>query len=212
MQIILKGTHGHYGNMLIVFIKYPEPGKSKTRLIPAIGATKAAEIQHGMSLRTLATASEFSRTTRTDVEIRFIGATAEAMAMLYGSDFRYREQAGSDLGQRLMRAIVDGFRAGAPRVIVIGTDCPAITADHLCAAQDALAEADVVLGPAFDGGYYLIGLRQPRCELFEGIAWSTEQVLEQTLDGARRAGLSVRLLERLADIDRPEDLKLLPLC
>ena len=195
--------------MLIVFVKYPEPGKSKTRLIPAIGATKAAEIQHQMSLLTLATAREFSHRTGNDVEIRFTGSTAEAMATLYGSDLRYREQSEGDLGERLRLAIDEGFYSGAPNVVVIGTDCPALTVAHIAAAQDALAETDVVLGPAFDGGYYLIGLRQPQCELFEGIAWSTNQVLQQTLNAAKRAGLSVRLLETLADIDRPEDLQLI---
>ena len=198
--------------MLIVFVKYPEPGKSKTRLVPAIGATKAAEIQHEMSLRTLATAREFGRRTRNDVEIRITGATAEAMAMLYGTDLRYREQSAGDLGRRLRLAIAEGFCAGALTVLVIGTDCPALTVAHLGAAQDALAETDGVLGPAFDGGYYLIGLRQPQCELFEGITWSTDQVLRQTVDATTRAGLSVRLLEKLADIDRPEDLTLLPSC
>ena len=198
--------------MIIVFVKYPEPGKSKTRLIPAIGATKAAEIQHQMSRQTIATARQFGHKTLNDVEIRFTGATAEAMATLYGTDLRYREQSGGDLGRRLRLAIDEGFCAGAPAVVVIGTDCPALTVAHLGAAQDALAETDAVLGPAFDGGYYLIGLRQPQHALFEGIAWSTNQVLRQTLDAASRAGLSVRLLETLADIDRPEDLKLLDSC
>lgn len=196
--------------MLIIFIKYPEPGKSKTRLIPAVGATKAAAIQHDMSLRTLATAREFGRNTRSDLEVRFAGGTAGAMAALYGADLRYREQSGGELGQRLQLAMADGFCAGAPTVVVIGTDCPALTVAHLVAAQDALAQADVVLGPALDGGYYLIGLRQPRSDLFEGIAWSTAQVLQQTIDAAGRGGLSVHLLEKLADIDRPEDLKLIP--
>lgn len=196
--------------MLIVFVKYPEPGKSKTRLIPAVGATKAAAIQHAMSARTLATAREFGHLRRNDVEIRFTGATLAAMATLYGTDLRYCDQAGGDLGQRLRLAIADGFSAGARSVVVIGTDCPALTVAHLFAADDALLETDVVLGPAFDGGYYLVGLRQPQPELFEGITWSTDQVLTQTLDAASRAGLSVRLLEKLVDIDRPEDLKFVP--
>lgn len=196
--------------MLIVFVKYPEPGKSKTRLIPAIGATRAAEIQHRMSLETLATAREFGRSGRHEVEIRFTGAKAEAMATLYGADLRYCDQGDGDLGQRLTAAIADAFSAGARTVMIIGTDCPALTVTCLVAAQNALAETDVVLGPALDGGYYLIGLRFPHCELFQGIAWSTGQVFEQTLDVAQRAGLSVHVLETLADIDRPEDLKFVP--
>ena len=195
--------------MLIVMLKYPEPGKSKTRLIPAVGAVKAAEIQHRMALRTLSTAREFGRSTGDGVEIWFTGATAEAMGMLYGEDMRYRDQKHGDLGQRLTAAIGNGFRGGAQTVIIIGTDCPDLTVAHLCETRDALTRADVVLGPAFDGGYYLIGLRQPQLNLFEGIAWSTDAVCEQTLAAAGRAGLSVHLLEKLADVDRPDDLQLL---
>lgn len=195
--------------MLIVMLKYPEPGKSKTRLIPAVGAVKAAEIQHRMSLRTLATAEEYRRSTGSDVEIWFTGATAEAMEALYGGGVRYRDQGRGDLGQRLLLAIGEGFRSGARTVTVIGTDCPVLSVAHLCEARDALTRADVVLGPAFDGGYYLIGLRQPQLSLFEGIAWSTDAVCEQTLAAASRAGLAVHLLEKLADIDRPDDLQFL---
>lgn len=196
--------------MLIVMLKYPEPGKAKTRLIPAVGAIRAAEIQHRMALRTLASAKEFGQSSGDDVEIRFTGATVEAMAMLYGSGMRYRDQRHGDLGQRLKLAVADGFRGGAQTVIVVGTDCPALTVAHLREAREALTKDDVVLGPAFDGGYYLIGLRQPQFILFEGIAWSTDAVCDQTLDAASRAGLSVCLLEKLPDVDRPDDLKFLP--
>jgi rSAM/selenodomain-associated transferase 1 len=196
--------------MLIVFARFPEPGKTKTRLIPATGEVAAADIQHRMSLRTLEIATKFGREEKVDVEIRYTGATGEEMAALYGTDLRFRLQGDGNLGQRLDRAITEGFLTGARMVLVIGTDCPALSADQLRSARDALAEADVVLGPAVDGGYYLIGLRQPHAELFDGIAWSTARVLQQTLDVASRLGLSTHLLELLADIDRPEDLQHLP--
>lgn len=197
--------------MLIVFARYPEPGKTKTRLIPTLGAVEAADIQHRLSLRTLKVVKEFCRDRKGDVEVRFTGGTAEQMELLYGTDWRYRDQLEGGLGQRLTLAIAEGFFAGAQSVVVIGTDCPALSADHLQAAHNALFDADVVLGPALDGGYYLVGLRQPHSELFDGIAWSTDQVLRQTQEAASRLGLLVHLLEALADIDRPEDLRYMPL-
>jgi len=196
--------------MLIVFAKYPEPGKTKTRLIPRFGAAGAAEIQHSMTQHTLSVARTFVRDAEMKVEVRFTGATAEQMKTLYGTDLEYREQGEGDLGKRLKLAISDGFLAGARMVIVIGTDCPTLSPDHLRAAQNALVEADVVLGPALDGGYYLVGLRLAQSELFDGIAWSTDSVLKQTLEAAGRRELSVHLLQTLADIDRPEDLQYMP--
>lgn len=196
--------------MLIVFAKYPAAGQAKTRLIPAVGPIEAADLQHRMTLRTLATARQFSRETGIDIEARSTGATAEQMEGLYGDDLRYRDQGEGDLGRRLHTAIAEGFGNGARTVVVVGTDCPALTTQHLWTAQRALTTTDLVVGPAVDGGYYLIGLRQPRKELFEGIMWSSERVLEQTLDIAGRLGLSTQLLELLADIDRPEDLQHLP--
>ncbi|MBI3863082.1 MAG: TIGR04282 family arsenosugar biosynthesis glycosyltransferase [Planctomycetia bacterium] len=196
--------------MLLVFVRYPEAGTTKTRLIPAVGAVAAAEIQHRMSLHTLTCAREFSHDANIDVEVRFAGGTVEQIATLYGADLKYRDQGAGDLGPRLARATADAFLAGARRVIVIGTDCPALSVQHLRGAHDALVEADVVLGPAADGGYYLIGVREPHPELFEGIAWSSEWVLAQTLSAADRLGLAVQLLETLADVDRPEDLRHVP--
>jgi len=196
--------------MLIIFVRYPEAGRAKTRLIPAIGAVAAAEMQHEMSVRTLATARQFAKGANDWIEVRFAGGTPEQMAALYGADLQYREQGKGDLGQRLTLAIADGFRSGARTVVVIGTDCPALNAGHLHAANEALGESDLVLGPALDGGYYLIGLRQPRLELFEGIDWSTERVLSQTMQAADRLGLNIYLLEALADVDRPDDLRHVP--
>jgi rSAM/selenodomain-associated transferase 1 len=196
--------------MLIILLRYPEPGRAKTRLIAAIGAVAAADLQHEMSVRTLATARQFAQGANHGIEVRFTGGTLGQMSTLYGADLQYREQGEGDLGHRLSLAIAEGLRSGARTVVVIGTDCPALTVDHLYAANEALGESDLVLGPALDGGYYLIGLSQPHSELFEGIDWSTERVLSQTMQAAHRLGLSVRLLAPLADVDRPEDLPQVP--
>ena len=123
-----------------------------------------------------------------------------------GAGLAYRRQAPGDLGRRMRRAMADAFGAGCRRVVIIGTDCPSLSAEHVGEAFDALREHDLVLGPSSDGGYWLIGLRAP-AEVFEGVAWGTPQVLEATLALARREGLSVRLLAELADVDRAEDLQ-----
>jgi rSAM/selenodomain-associated transferase 1 len=128
------------------------------------------------------------------------------MAELFGGDLRYREQAGEELGQRMHGAFVDAFEERGSRVVMIGSDCPGLTADRLGEALDALRRQDMVLGPASDGGYYLIGLSRPEPGLFEGIAWGGERVLTQTLSQADGLGLSVHRLGVLSDVDRPEDL------
>jgi nucleoside-diphosphate-sugar epimerase len=119
-------------------------------------------------------------------------------------------QGDGDLGERLARASGEALAAGVRRVVVIGSDCPGLEARHLAAAFDALQEQDVVIGPAADGGYYLIGLRGPAPSLFENIAWGTSRVAAQTLATAARQTLRVRQLEVLGDVDRPEDLALVP--
>ena len=105
-----------------------------------------------------------------------------------------------------MHAVSVAFMEGAKRVLVIGTDCPEIEPSILAEAFEALSRTDVVLGPALDGGYYLIGLRANRPDLFRGIDWGTENVLRQTLEIARQSRYSVRQLKPLSDVDYPEDL------
>ena len=128
------------------------------------------------------------------------------MAARFGDDLRYVPQAGQTLGDRLHSAFVEAFEAGCKRAVTIGSDCPGITEARLAEAFEALDRAELVLGPATDGGYYLVGLNRPTPGVFEGIAWGTERVLAQTLDRADRLGLSVHQLGALDDVDRPEDL------
>ncbi len=118
----------------------------------------------------------------------------------------WEPQEGSDLGERLERSVARAFESNAKRVVVIGTDCPDLDAAGLPRAFESLAKLDVVLGPATDGGYYLIGLSQNAPALFRGIDWSTERVLAQTLMICQRERLSVAQLPELSDVDQPEDL------
>lgn len=187
---------------LLVFTKYPVPGRVKTRLIPAIGAEAAALLHRRLTEQTLAE----MRKLPARLKVCYDGATRAEMRDWLG-ELELREQGGGNLGERLSRAVALSFREGARRVVVVGTDAPALTAETASEAFQLLENIDLVLGPARDGGYYLIGLSRPAPELFTGIEWSSEKVLRQTLAAA--AGLRVALLQEMADIDRPEDLALL---
>lgn len=192
--------------MLIVFTRYPVAGQAKTRLIPALGAAGAAALQRRMTQHTLALAQTCDR----PLQIRFCGGSLAAMQSWLGADLDYQPQGDGDLGQRMCNALRDGFAQGGEPIVIIGTDCPLLDRQIIDSAFAALVAHDLVLGPAADGGYYLIGLRKLVPELFQSIAWSTATVLTQTLVIAQSLAISYALLPELSDIDRPEDLALLP--
>jgi hypothetical protein len=108
------------------------------------------------------------------------------------------------------RALLHAFQRGETRVVLVGTDIPGLTCEMLSRAFDALDRCPVVLGPATDGGYYLIGAREAVPDLFSGIAWGTRRVLHQTIEAARTLDIHPELLDPLSDLDRPEDLSLFP--
>ena len=198
-------------NRLIVFTRFPMPGRAKTRLIPALGPLGAALLQRRMTESVLAGPA---RPGEHDTEVRYAGGGWRKMRRWLGASLRYVDQGGGGLGRRMHRAMNDAFAAGCGRAVIIGSDCPAITRDHVRDAFEALASHDVVLGPSADGGYWLIGARGP-VDIFDGVAWGTDQVLGQTRRRISDRGLSMRLLERLSDVDSPRDLpgvsaKLLP--
>jgi rSAM/selenodomain-associated transferase 1 len=190
---------------LVVFARFPEPGRAKTRLIPALGAQAAAALQDQMTAHTLREARRVTSLRSIHLEVRFTGSDAAAMASRYGQGV-YTEQGGGDLGMRLAAAVADTFAAMAGSVVLIGSDCPGLTADILQSAFDALAGGDMVVGPADDGGYYLLGLTRPVLQVFEHIEWGTSRVLQQTLAAAAEVGLAAHRLPTLLDLDRPEDL------
>jgi rSAM/selenodomain-associated transferase 1 len=192
--------------VLIIFSRYPEAGRSKTRLIPALGASGAALLHEDMTRHTLKTAAGLARDYPVRVEVHFAGGDEGLMRQVFGGDFPYRRQAAGDLGQKMQAALKGALSRGASRAVVIGTDCPGLTASRLRQAFEALTTRELVLGPAPDGGYYLIGCRRVWPELFADIPWGTEQVWARTLAAARGAGLTPQVLEPLPDVDRPEDL------
>lgn len=191
---------------LLVFTRYPEPGTSKTRLIPALGAEEAARLHQRMTERTIAKAKAFATARPVSWEVVYEGGTEPLIRQWLGEGLSLRPQSVGDLGERMDAGFREAFTSGSDRVVIIGTDCPGLTGDHLADAFDALAAHDLVLGPAIDGGYYLVGLTARRPQLFAGVPWGFEKVLERTLALAASAGLTTSLLEPLADVDRPEDL------
>jgi len=181
---------------LVLFARYPTAGACKTRLIPALGPAGAADLHRRLTERTMAVL----RASRAPVTVAFTGASAAQFAAWLGPDVGLVEQVEGDLTARLM-ACLDP----AP-VIFFGADTPDLAPQHVEAAIAALELPDIVIGPAEDGGYYLIGMRTALPELLTDMPWSTEQVLPETLARLARRGIAPVLLETLADCDRPEDL------
>lgn len=191
---------------LIIFTRYPEPGKTKTRLIPALGAVGAANLQRQMTEHTIFQVQALQKTTPISWEVRFTGGNLQLMADWLGDDLLYHTQGQGDLGSRMGRSLTESWQSGAQKVIIIGVDCPGINAHILAQAFEQLHTHDLVLGPAIDGGYYLIGLCRPFPELFFNIDWGTSQVLQQTMNIAENLKISVSFLPPLGDVDLPEDL------
>ena len=191
---------------LIIFTRYPKPGKTKTRLIPALGAEGAANLGRKMTEHTLNQVKELQSLRLIAVTVYFAGGNTELMQQWLGSDLRYQCQGEGDLGSRMALAFANAFKEGMSSVAIIGTDCPSLKPKLMEGAFQALSQYDLVLGPAQDGGYYLIGLRRLIPELFTGISWGTSEVLQQTLTIAKQLDLAIAYLPTLADVDRPEDL------
>jgi rSAM/selenodomain-associated transferase 1 len=181
-----------------IFARYPEPGMAKTRLIPALGAEGAARVYARLLEGTVAQA----RTAGIPFELRVTGGREQAFHEWLGEDVAVVDQGDGDLGARMAR--------GPAPALLIGSDCPGLTAPLLRAAADVLAESPVVIGPATDGGYYLIGFSQPMPFLFEDMEWSTPQVLTETLIRLTARGIGPAILPELSDIDLPEDLMAWP--
>jgi rSAM/selenodomain-associated transferase 2/rSAM/selenodomain-associated transferase 1 len=142
---------------------------------------------------------------RTRLVVAHEGGTAREMRDWLGP-LCFQKQARGDLGTRLTRAMMAAHARGARKIVIIGTDCPGLTESCLLAAFAMLDGADVVLGPAHDGGYYLIGMSKPQPRLFEAIPWSTGEVFAATRRRASSAGLSVHTLPPLPDVDEPADV------
>ena len=193
---------------LIIFGRYPLPGRAKTRLIPALGAVGAADLQRRLTEGTLTTARKFrSNLGRgVEMEVSFEGGSGKGMRRWLGSDLLFSRQTGGDIGERMHAAFLRAFKSGCRRVVLMGTDIPGANVIHLKEGFDALLSHDLVLGPAFDGGYWLMGLKLP-ADLFRNIHWSSGEVLDQTLKAAKARGLTCHQLAPQGDIDTWDDVE-----
>ncbi|MFH7320002.1 TIGR04283 family arsenosugar biosynthesis glycosyltransferase [Desulfurivibrio sp. D14AmB] len=203
---------------LLLFTRYPRPGEVKTRLIPALGATGAARLQRLLCEAVVDTIREFHRSRppgKTRLTVCTTGADEKKFRSWLGSDLEYRRQGAGGLGERMSSAVTTALNPADRRgrekkrpeaVLLVGSDLPGLNPALLHQAAAALRQHDIVLGPARDGGYYLIGLKEPNPRLFAGIAWGTGRVLEQTRAIIKQLGLQAALLPPLFDIDRPQDL------
>ena len=196
-------TPSNSAPVVMVFLKAPRRGEVKTRLAATVGADEATDIYRIMAesqLRRIP--AEFI----TEVHFAPIGSEAE-MRVWLGNGPQYFPQSSGDLGARLAHAFHQRLSREESPVFAIGADCPTLNEETLRQAAAALMMFDVVLGPAKDGGYYLIGMRRPLPQLFADIPWSSACVLKATVERAKSAGLTWHLLPVMEDIDDEESLR-----
>ncbi|WP_435418495.1 TIGR04282 family arsenosugar biosynthesis glycosyltransferase [Parerythrobacter aurantius] len=180
---------------LHIFCRWPEPGKAKTRLIPDFGPEGAAAIYAKLLAHTV----EVARASGIPFELRVTGAEPDVFRTALGEELGVVDQGDGDLTDKLVRV-------PAP-AIVIGSDCPGLTPQHLWAAHDTLAREEMVIGPASDGGYYLLGFRKDARFAFKDMPWSTDKVFEETLRRFVARGIRPSVMPELTDIDTAEDLE-----
>ena len=190
------------GDILIIFAKFPEKGRCKTRLAKSVGDEAALKIYRSLLDHTLAVARSIPC-----VKVLMADPPEHAED---GADWApgmdaYLPQASGDLGARLAAAFAQSFAKGARKVIVIGCDCPQISKDTVISSFTALEAAEAVLGPTVDGGYYLLGLKEVRPSLFQNIPWSTDRVFLETVNILKFQTLSYISLEDFSDVDTLED-------
>lgn len=187
--------------------RYPVPGQVKTRLFPVLDAEQASALQRDMTAHALSQMRRLRREQNVELEVRYCGGTPAEAETLFGADLIVRHQGDGDLGAKIWRAFDVARAEGVQKSVLLGADCPDATATVLADALDALDEVDSVIGPAVDGGYYLIGMTTPHPHVFEGVSWGSEEVFEQTRERLVRIGATWRALKVLHDVDRPEDLR-----
>lgn len=189
-----------YNNALIIFARNPELGKVKNRLAKTIGKEKALEIYNRLL------ANVYSETKDLKCK-KYLFLTERTDSGLFNDTYIQKIQTGEGLGNKMLNAIGKVLEDGNEKVILTGTDILGLTSEIIIEAFQKLSDHDVVIGPAKDGGYYLIGMKEIMSPVFENMKWSNDQVLNITLDRISKMGKSFYLLEELADIDTEEDLE-----
>lgn len=191
---------------IIVFCRYPVPGKAKTRLVPVLGRFGSAQLHLELTGRAVAQARSASRERGAELEIRATGGGIFALRRWFGRGFRVVDQGAGDLGRRMEAAFSAAFDGFVKRVVLVGTDIPTLKSDHLVQALELLKSSDAVFGPSHDGGYWLVGLNRPS-GIFRDIPWGTSTVLGKTLEQASRLGLRTGFLSPRRDVDTIDDLR-----
>jgi rSAM/selenodomain-associated transferase 1 len=190
-----------HSNRIIVFIKNPKAGKVKTRLAEMIGDQKALKVYQHLLDHTLRVSSLVDAD-----KLVCYSDFIPASDAWKKAGFEQAVQSGNDLGERMTNAFRSSFIKGYEKIILIGSDCFEIDPEHIEEAFQKLDQAELVIGPAKDGGYYLIGMQNPHPEIFQNITWSQPDVLQNTIEKMEQFNLSFALTPELADIDDFSDL------
>ncbi|HEX9666386.1 MAG TPA: TIGR04282 family arsenosugar biosynthesis glycosyltransferase [Thermodesulfobacteriota bacterium] len=191
--------------MLLIFVKYPEPKKVKTRLAKNIGFENAAMFYRKMAEQIIYDLSKLADHRK----IVFFDPPErknDVMRWLKFNGLSFIAQEGNSLGEKMSNAFSHAFSLGADKTVIIGTDCPQITIQTILTAFEKLETSEVVIGPSYDGGYYLLGLRRFIPEIFHDIDWSTNLVFDQTIKKLRHSGIKSDCLEMLRDVDTIYDI------
>ena len=191
---------------LLFFIKNPEKGKVKSRLAAVIGDDSAVNLYKNLATKMLSTIKKGTF----PFAVCFYPKKADkAIKDWLGSDYRYIPQRGADLGERMKNSFVEAFKMGSERVVLVGSDIPDLSLEVIEEAFFSLKVEDAVIGPAYDGGYYLIGFKKKTFspQVFERMAWGTERVFEDTMKVLKNLNQRVHTLPFRRDIDTIEDLK-----
>lgn len=197
---------------VIIFTRYPQPGNVKTRLIPYLGKEEATRVHRLLTEQVVRHVLPLQQMRPVRLSLHYTGCTKEQMKNWLARPAILEKQHGADVGLRMAAALKEASARGVRRTVLIGTDCPSMNADLLAGALDVLLTHEVVLGPTFDGGYYLIGVNRNLPEekidtFFQDIAWGTSTVFRQTVRKLISGCISFATLKTLHDIDRPEDLE-----
>ena len=192
-------------NAVILFARDPALGQVKTRL------SSSLDDETILRLYTCFVEDSLEKIRKVDNADCFVGISPSNLSGFFngieGSDIRLFIQQGENLGDKMRQAFVDRFADGYKKVVIIGSDSPSLPVSYI--DEILTSDKDLMLGPSTDGGYYLIGMVGKVSEVFGGIAWGTDQVLDETLDRVKKAGVSLELLPVWYDVDFPEDLKFL---
>jgi rSAM/selenodomain-associated transferase 1 len=195
---------------LVVFVKDPIPGRVKTRLTPRITPDEAAKLYKAFTLDIISNARKLKRNSVNNITVAYTPVGAEkAFRKLVKQPTNFLPQKGKNLGERMKNAFKQSFAEGAKRVVIIGTDSPTLPVPYIQKAFDILKKIPIVIGPTFDGGYYLVGLSGLNDDIFDGIEWGTSRVFDQTLTRIKSLNTQVYVLPPWYDVDTSEDLEFL---